>query len=127
MHFLATVVLTIHLLWIVWVIFGALWTRGHILLAAFHVLSLTWGVIVELSPLDCPLTVAEQFFEQRGGTSSYHGTFLAHYLDRIVYPDLPESVLVVAGVVVCVFNLGIYAWRFRQWRRSRAAIVPARH
>lgn len=119
MHFLAALVLAIHLLWILWVICGAFWTRGRPVLTAFHVLSLAWGIIVELSPLPCPLTMAEQFFEQQSGMSSYKGAFLTHYLDRIVYPDLPESVLVVAGLIVCLVNLGIYAWRLQRWRASR--------
>lgn len=127
MHFLAALVLALHLLWILWVIFGAFWTRGHTLLILFHILSLAWGIIVELSPLDCPLTVAEQVLAQQAGTASYRGAFIAHYLDHLVYPDLPESVLVAAGVIVCAFNLGIYVWRFQRWRVSRRATVPTRH
>jgi hypothetical protein len=126
MHFLAALVLAIHLLWIMWVICGAFFTRGRPVLTVFHVVSLAWGIIVELSPLPCPLTLTEQFFEQQAGTGSYRGAFVAHYLDRIVYPDIPESVLVIAGVAICVVNLGIYGWRYRQWRLS-SAIEPARH
>jgi hypothetical protein len=116
MQLLASLVLAIHLLWILWVIFGAFWTRGHATLSAFHLLSLIWGIIVELSPLPCPLTLAEQFLEQAAGTGSYHGAFLTHLLDRVVYPNVPEYLLVVVGVVVCLANLGVYGWRYRRWR-----------
>jgi hypothetical protein len=127
MPFLATFALAIHLLWILWVIFGAFRTRGRPILTAFHILSLVWGIIVELSPLPCPLTLLEQMFEQQAGGGGYQGAFLTHYLDRLVYPDIPESVLVVAGVIVCVANLGVYAWRFQRWRASHATTVPAPH
>jgi hypothetical protein len=63
------------------------------------------------------MTVAEQFFETRAHIEPYHGGFLLHYLDRLVYPDIRESLLVCVGVAVCLFNLSIYAYRL--WR-SRA-------
>ncbi|HWF46489.1 MAG TPA: DUF2784 domain-containing protein [Bryobacteraceae bacterium] len=114
MAFLAGLVLAIHLSWILWVIFGAFFTRRRKFLTAFHLASLIWGIIVELSPLPCPLTMAEDFFERKAGEPTYHGAFLVHYLDRLVYPDLPVTMLVSIGVAVCILNLGVYGWRF--WR-----------
>jgi hypothetical protein len=113
---IASVILSVHLLWILWVIFGAFWTRGRIFLTAFHILSLVWGIVVELSPLPCPLTMVEQFFEGKAGAEAYRGAFLPHLLDRLVYPNLPEVLLVAVGVAVCAANLGVYAWRF--WNRE---------
>ena len=118
MLLVADLVLALHLLWILWVIFGALFTGGRVFLTAVHILSLVWGVIVELGPWPCPLTIAEQLFEARAGAQTYSGAFLTHYLERIVYPDLPESVLVVAGLTVCIFNLAVYAWRYHTRLRS---------
>ncbi|HEX4809510.1 MAG TPA: DUF2784 domain-containing protein [Bryobacteraceae bacterium] len=120
MNVLASAVLTIHLVWILWVIFGAFWTRGRPLLAAFHILSLLWGIVVEVSPLPCPLTIAEQFFEQKAGAAAYHGAFVSHFLDRLVYPDIPEATLVGMGLAVCGINLGVYIWRFRKVRERPA-------
>ncbi|HEY3937005.1 MAG TPA: DUF2784 domain-containing protein [Bryobacteraceae bacterium] len=115
---LATLVLTIHLAWILWVVLGALWTRGRTVLATFHVLSLGWGIIVELSPLPCPLTLAEQFFEDRAG-GAYEGGFLLHWLDRLVYPAIPDAVLTGIGVAVCVLNIAVYVRRY--WKAGRRA------
>jgi hypothetical protein len=50
MEILASLVLAIHFVWISWVALGALWTRGRVLLAASHILSLVWGILVELLP-----------------------------------------------------------------------------
>jgi hypothetical protein len=36
-----------------------------------------------------------------------------HYLEAIVYPDIPVSWLITGAVVICAFNLGIYAFRYR--------------
>ena len=116
MEVLDAAVLVIHLAWILWAIAGALWTRGHPRLTAFHVLSLIWGIIVELGPWPCPLTLAEQSLEAKVSTHTWAGGFLVHYLDATVYPNLPASLVTGFGVAVCVFNLGIYA---RRWWTAR--------
>ncbi|WP_324831706.1 DUF2784 domain-containing protein [Alloacidobacterium sp.] len=117
MALIAVLILAAHLIWLALVIFGALWTRGRPVWSALHILALSWGIAVEVGPWPCPLTLAEQFFEARAGTPSFEGSFLLHYLDAIVYPNLPGWVVMSAGVAVCAFNLGIYCWRFRKERK----------
>jgi hypothetical protein len=114
----AILVLLLHLAWIVLVIFGALWTRGRPIWTTLHILSLLWGIAVEAGPWPCPLTLAEQYFESRAGLSTYHGSFLLHTLDAVVYPNLPDWLITTIGVTVCLFNLGLYAWRFSKFRRA---------
>lgn len=109
---MASFILSLHLLWILWVVFGALFTRRRTLLAGLHVGSLLWGIIVEVSSLPCPLTLTEQYFEQQAGSEAYRGGFIQHWLDRLVYPDVPASLLVSLGVAVCAANLAVYAYRF---------------
>jgi len=55
---LAIAVLFLHGLFILWVIFGALLARGRPMLRWLHVASLIWGILTELLPWPCPLTVA---------------------------------------------------------------------
>ena len=121
MEALAVAVLVLHLAWILWAIAGALWTRGRPWLTAFHVLSLIWGIIVEVGPWPCPLTLAEQWLEARAGmhasAHTWAGGFLVHYLEAAIYPDLPAWVVTGFGVAVCAFNLGIYARRLWHARR----------
>jgi Protein of Unknown function (DUF2784) len=57
----AAVALVSHLLWIVWVIFGAVCTRNRPLLAGFHMASVSWGIVTELGPWPCPLTLQSSF------------------------------------------------------------------
>ncbi len=110
---MAILVLFVHLAWIALVIFGAIWTRGRPVFSALHILALLWGIVVEVSPWPCPLTLVEQYFESSAGEAAYHGSFLLHSLDAIVYPNFPDWVVTIAGVAVCVLNLTIYGWRFR--------------
>jgi hypothetical protein len=115
----AALILAVHLTWLLLVIFGALWTRGRPWLSLLHILALLWGIIVEVGPWPCPLTLAEQYFESRAGAGSYQGSFLLHYLDAVVYPNLPVWVLTCAGVAVCAVNLGIYLRRGARLRRRQ--------
>ena len=117
MEALAVAVLVLHLAWILWAISGALWTRGRPWWTAFHVLSLIWGIIVELSPWPCPLTLLEQWIEARARLHTWTGGFLTHNLEATIYPDLPDWLITVLGVAVCAFNLGIYARRW--WKTQR--------
>jgi len=106
---LAICILLLHALFILWVVFGALLTRSRPVLRWLHIASLVWGILTELLPWPCPLTVLENWLEARAGVQPYQGRFLLHYLDKLVYPDISASVLTVAGVVICALNLMFYA------------------
>lgn len=124
---LARTILAIHLTWIVLVIFGAFWTRGRPVWTAIHLVALLWGIVVEVGPWPCPLTLAESHFEIRAGMQPDHGSFLLHCLDATVYPHLPYWLIAVCGVTICSINLGIYLWRLWVFlRRSRNGSAKSR-
>jgi uncharacterized protein DUF2784 len=108
---LAVSVLFLHTLFILWVVFGGLLTRSRPILRWLHITSLVWGILTELLPWRCPLTVLENWFEGKAGVQPYQGGFLLHYMDRLVYPDISATVLTVAGIFVCVLNLAWYGWQ----------------
>ena len=118
---LAAAVLVLHLLWILWILAGWVFARGKPVLTAVHIASLAWGMAVEIGPWACPLTLLEQRLEARSGRAPYQAGFLVHYLDRVVYPDLPEALVGWIGAGVCVVILGVYGFRAARWARSRAA------
>jgi len=95
-------------LFILWVVFGALLTRSRPVLRWLHIASLIWGILTEVLPWPCPLTLLENWLEGRAGVEPIQGGFLLHYLDRLVYPDISSTVLIVAAVIVCGLNLVFY-------------------
>jgi hypothetical protein len=105
---MAVCVLLLHALFIVWVVFGAFMTRSRPVLRRLHIASLVWGILTELLPWPCPLTLLENWFEAKAGFQPYQGGFLLHYLDKLVYPDISATVLTAAGVLVCLLNLALY-------------------
>ncbi|HKF04441.1 MAG TPA: DUF2784 domain-containing protein [Candidatus Sulfotelmatobacter sp.] len=118
---LSVAVLLLHILFILWVIFGALVTRNRPVLRALHVASLIWGILTELTAWPCPLTLLENWLEARAGVEPYQGGFLLHYLDRLVYPDISITVLVTVGMLVCMVNLALYGWQVWSSVHSRPA------
>jgi hypothetical protein len=110
---LAVSVLVVHALYILWVVFGALLTRSRPILRWLHVASLVWGILTELLPWPCPLTLLENWLERNAGVEADQGGFLLHYLDKLVYPDISSTTLTTAAVIVCTLNLAYYgrqAW-----------------
>jgi len=95
------------------VLLGWTVTRCRALLRTLHITSLVYAIVIELIPWPpCPLTVAESWLEARAGIEPARGPFLVHVLDAIVYPDLPEWLVVGCGVFSCVTILSVYLRRY---------------
>ena len=105
---LAISALFLHALYILWVVFGALLTRSRPILCWLHVGSLVWGILTELLPWPCPLTLLENWLEGNAEVEPDQGGFLLHYLNKLVYPDISSSMLTTAAVIVCALNLAFY-------------------
>jgi hypothetical protein len=115
----AEAVLLLHVIWCAWVLLGWTLTRGRRVLRMLHITSLAYAIIIVLLPWPpCPLTVAETQLEARAGVEPAHGPFLLHLLDTIVYPDLPEWLVVRVAVTVSLAILGIYLMRYLRRRAS---------
>ena len=118
---LAILVVAIHAAWLFLVIFGALWTRHRPAWSTIHILALVWGIIAEVGPWPCPLTLAESYCEAHTSLAAYQANSLLHLLNAVVYPNLPGWVVAGSGVAVCVFNLVIYSRRtWKAFRQSQS-------
>ena len=114
---LAIFVLLLHALFILWIVFGVVLTHSRPVLRWLHIASLVWGVLTELLPWPCPLTLLENWLEGKAGVEPYQGGFLLHYLDKLVYPDMSVTALTVVGLLICVLNLALYGRRLWIARR----------
>lgn len=110
---LAVTVLSLHVLWCVWVLLGWMATPRRRVLRWLHIASLCYAIVIELVPWPpCPLTVAEIWLEARAGVEPARGPFLLRLLDAVVYPDLPEWLVGGGAVVVCLVILSAYVRRY---------------
>lgn len=109
---LAVGVLCLHLAWILWVLLGWTLTARRRVLAWLHIASLAYSILIEVAPLDCPLTLAEAYFERRAGAEALQQSFLVHYAQAIIYPNVPPLLLTVVAVLVCAAILTLHIIRF---------------
>lgn len=101
------------MLWCAWVLLGWIATPARPLLCTLHIASLAYAIVIELVPWPpCPLTVAESWLEARAGIEPARGSFLLRILDALVYPNLPEWLVVGSAVLICVIILSVYMRRY---------------
>ncbi len=62
----------------------------------------------------CPLTTWEMALREKGGEATYSGSFIAHWLDSILYYQAPEWVF-----VVCYSLFGLLVAATWWWVRPR--------
>ncbi|MBP5998253.1 MAG: DUF2784 domain-containing protein [Azonexus sp.] len=112
-------VLVLHLVFIVFAVFGAATTVRWRWIPLLHVPAAVWAIYIELAGKSCPLTYLENYLRIRAGQAGYGESFIEHYLLRIIYPaglTRPIQIGLAAGVVV--INIGIYAWFFHRRRNA---------
>lgn len=100
--FAADVVLLIHVSFVAFVIFGLLlilagrplgwsWVRNR-KFRIFHVIAIGIVVMQAWGGIICPLTKWEMALRARGGDATYAGSFIAHWLETILYYQAPAWV-----------------------------------
>ncbi|MGH7700435.1 MAG: DUF2784 domain-containing protein [Gemmatimonadales bacterium] len=107
---LASLVVLLHGLSILFIVFGGFLTWRWRWLAWVHAPFAVWGVLIEYYGWVCPLTPLENAFRARAGEAGYGGGFIEHYLMPIIYPaGLTPRVQFVLGTLVLVVNLAAYS------------------
>jgi hypothetical protein len=106
---LADGVVGIHFLWIMFLIFGGIWGRKHRVIKSVHIAGLAFALIINIFGWYCPLTDLEVWLRQRQGTSQgYAGTFIGHYLEKLVYIQLPPRTVLILTILLVLFNGWLY-------------------
>ncbi len=108
---LAAATLAAHLAFILWVLFGWLLTGTRRRLRVLHIVSVVYGAFIMTSDYPCPLTLLENFFLRRAGRPAYDDSFLIHYLEAAIYPNVPATLLSASAAGVCAVILGVHALR----------------
>lgn len=112
---LAMLVVFIHLLFILFVVFGGLFVFWKPWMAWVHLPVAAYGILIEWVGWICPLTPLEKTLRERAGEQSYAGGFVEQYLLPLIYPPgFSRNVALVLGALVLAVNVviyGIYLWR----------------
>ena len=127
---LANLVLATHVLFVVFVIVmvpliflgGACswqWVRSPVL-RWFHLLGIGIVIIQSWLGIVCPLTTLEMWLRRLGGEETYSGGFIEHWMQRLLYWDLPWWAFVM---VYTLFGIVVLStWLFVPPNRMRRKI-----
>jgi hypothetical protein len=109
---LADAVVLLHLLWILFLIFGAFWGVRCVIVKIFHISGLAFALIIQTFDWYCPLTHLELWLRAKGNPlETYKGSFIIHYMERIVYMKLPHGLVVLLTLLLSGFNVWFYLRR----------------
>ena len=106
---LADIVVLIHFLWIVFLFLGAFWGIRSKAVKIFHLSGLAFAFIIQIFDWYCPLTHLEVWLRSKHSPLvTYAGSFIIHYVEKIVYIEIPRFMVLVFTILLCGFNAGLY-------------------
>ena len=115
----ANLILIVHLIFILFVVFGALLFFTSTKIIFIHFPALIWGSYIELTNSICPLTYLENWFLNKANLATYSEGFIQNYLVPIVYPaSLTKDLQIYLGVALIVINIVIYAFIFNILKKN---------
>ena len=116
----ADAVLLLHTLIVIFVVIGLIllfvgkarkwsWVRNPWFRVA-HLLAITIIVVQSWFGVICPLTTFEMALRSRASDTVYTGSFIAHWLEGILYYQAPPWVFMVCYSVFGVLVVGSWFW-----------------
>lgn len=85
---------------------------------AVHLAAIGVVVVQAWLGLICPLTTLEMHLRERAGEATYHGTFISHWLQRLLYYEAPPWVFAVCYTLFALAVVGSWVkFRPRAFRR----------
>ncbi len=114
-------VLLLHLVFILFAVFGALLVLRWPRMVWLHLPALGWAGGIMIIGGICPLTPIENRLRAAEGGVTYAGGFIDHYIVPVIYPPgLTHAAQLAGAAVLLAFNAAIYvlAWRRLHYRQA---------
>jgi len=112
---LANFTIILHFAWILFLVFGVFLALRWPKVAIFHLGGLLFSLVLNLFHWYCPLTYLENYLRRLYDVkSTYGGPFTATYLERLVYPDLPEDYIRVGEIFFVILYVALYGYLVRK-------------
>ena len=116
----ADFVLVTHFAFIVLVVAGALAVLRYPWFAWIHIPAASWGAFVELTGMNCPLTIVENSLRINAGQAGYAVSFIEQYIFPMIYPaGLTRQMQMTLAALVVAVNVIIYATILLRKRTAR--------
>lgn len=121
-RFLSDAVITLHFLWILFLVFGFWFVLKRSRIAYLHAAGLAFSLILNLMGWYCPLTHLEYFLRLQDPGSMHVQSFTERLLERVVYPDLDERVIRTGEIVFVLLNAAAYGFALKRGSGRRRAV-----
>ena len=109
---LADFIVLVHFGWIVFLVAGVLLGRRYRTIRIFHIAGLGLAVLLQISGWYCPLTYIEIWLRKKHAPSiTYKGSFIIHYVEKIVYINLTREIVFVLTVMLVSVSAYLYLKR----------------
>ena len=97
---------------------GWRWIRNPWFRAA-HLAGIALVVVQEWFGVICPLTTLELYLREKAGDRTYEGTFIAHWLQKLLYYEAPSWVFIVCYTLFGLAVVGCWLkFRPHSFRQS---------
>jgi hypothetical protein len=109
---LADIVVVVHFFWILFLFLGAFWGRKSKAVRIVHLSGLFFALFIQVFGWYCPLTHLEVWLRSRHAPGlAYTGAFIAYYVQRVVYLELPHLLVFVLTLLLVGLNALLYLRR----------------
>ena len=106
---LADFVVSVHFLWIFFLIFGALLGVRNKAIKYIHLTGLLFAILIQIFGWYCPLTHLEVWLRSRHNPSvAYAGSFIIYYMEKLVYLEVSPKGVLLATIGLVIFNSWLY-------------------
>ena len=114
--FLAEATVAVHILALLFIGLGGFLAWRWPKVVFVHVFFAVWGVLVNVTPIPCPLTALENYFRHQQGLGDLPGGFNAYYIYGTLFPrSLLPAIAVFALTLVVLSYVGAYVrWHRRE-------------
>lgn len=106
---LADITVLAHFLWVLFIVLGVLWGRKNRAVRIVHLSGIGFAISLQLLGWYCPLTHLEVWLRQRQAPGlGYPGSFIAHYLEEVIYVQVSIRALLVPTLALLAVTLWVY-------------------
>ena len=116
----ADAMLAMHVLFVAFVVVGLVlilagglldwsWVRNRVFRIA-HLVAIGIVVLQSWLGMICPLTIIEMELRARAGDATYAGSFIAHWLETLLYYQAPAWVFAVCYTAFGALVVGSWFW-----------------
>lgn len=114
----ADIIVVMHFVWILFMLWGFIltlvgfWRRGFFerwLFRTLHLFGIVYVSLLAIMGKYCPLTIWENTLRAKYAPGlTYPGSFMIHYIEELVYPDVNPLIIQIPTISIAVFTVLVF-------------------